>query len=179
MRRRALLGAMGTSVIGGCLGDVFRFSRGEPRFSIENDPVPAGLTATLSAKLISPETTNRPPRIRVTFEYTGEEDGTVGFTYPGPFADTVAAGSDGAKLVLKYEATADDHHDDCWWATDTYGHGVTERRRFGPGDDADVEWEVLTHEESDACYPSGSYRFSDRYRTDENAYEWGFRLRIR
>ncbi|WP_423744458.1 hypothetical protein V5735_16215 (plasmid) [Haladaptatus sp. SPP-AMP-3] len=179
MRRRALLGAVGTSVTAGCLGDVLHLSRGESGFSIENDPVPADFPATLSARLLSDETAAHPPRIRVDFEYTGDEPRTVRFNYPGPFADTLAAGPDGSKLVLEYEAERGSHHDGCWWTTPSTGRGATEHRRFSSGDEAHVEWDVLTHEESDTCYPSGRYRFVDRYYVDDSTYEWGFRLRIR
>lgn len=179
MRRRALLGAMGSGAIAGCLGTVIDHSKGGSRFSIENDPVSDDLPATFSANVLTGATADHAPRIRVVFEYTGAVARTVRFTYPGPFADTLATAADDAELVLKYEVTADDRYDGCWWASTSYDPSATDRRRFDPGERTDVEWVVLTHERSESCYPPGRYRFEDTYHVDGTEYEWGFWLRIR
>ena len=178
MRRRALLGALGTSVAAGCVGDIRHDMRGESRFTIDNDPVPEDFPAMFSADVLGGLTASHPPRIRVRFEYTGDEERTFQFTYPGPFADIIGTAADGSKLVLKYEADSNDRRDDCWKTETPSDRTAVEHRKFHSGGKAHVEWSVLTHETMDACYPSGSYRFEDVYHVDGGAYEWGFHLHL-
>ncbi len=179
MRRRALLSTLGTSVTAGCLGNYLHLSRGESRFSIDNDLVPEDFPATLSADILFGLTAKHPPRIRIGFEYTGDESRTFQFNYPGPFGDRNGTAAENSKLVLKYEVNSDDHHDDCWWTEASYNRTAVEHQRFDTGDKAHVEWSVLTHESMDTCYPSGSYRFEDEYLVDGGTYEWGFHLNVR
>lgn len=178
MRRRALLGTLGTSVTAGCLGNILHDTREVSRFTIDNDSVPEKFPAALSAELLSEPTAEHPARIRVRFEYTGDEPRSFRFSYPAPFADVLGIAANGSKLVLKYEGDPGDHHDGCWWSKMSYGGTATENRRFDPDEGAHVEWSVLTHEAMETCYPSGSYRFEDEYTVAGRAYEWGFHLNV-
>jgi hypothetical protein len=113
MQRLAVLGALAASATAGCLGGFLDSSSDGAQFSIETDPVPDGLPATLSAELVSSATPEHPPRLRVDFECTADEPGMFRFGYPGPFADTVSAATDGSKLVLEYGTQSDDRCDSC------------------------------------------------------------------
>ncbi|WP_227353980.1 hypothetical protein [Haladaptatus salinisoli] len=179
MQRRAVLGALAASATAGCLGGVLDIASDGARLSLETDPVPDGLPATLSAELVSTATPEHPPRLRVGFECTADEPRTFRFSYPGPFADAVSTATDGSRLVFEYETESNDRRDGCWRSTGSGGWGAVERRTLVPGERTGIEWSVLNHSGNESCFPPGRYRFEDRYGVDGETYEWGFRLRIR
>ncbi|WP_435154585.1 hypothetical protein [Haladaptatus sp. DFWS20] len=95
MRRRALLGAMGTSATAGRIGSILGFSSKRPRFTIEPDSIPDWLPAALDTNLVREVTETHPTKIRVAFECTADDARTFRFGYPCPFADTVGVGKTG------------------------------------------------------------------------------------
>ncbi|GAA0229867.1 hypothetical protein ACFFQF_13555 [Haladaptatus pallidirubidus] len=117
--------------------------------------------------------------LRVTFECTAESERTIRFGYPSPFSDVVSAELNGSKLVLQYKPDSDDRRDECWQSGRLGGRGTTERRTLEPGEKSHVERAVLSHAKNESCFPSGRYRFEDQYGVDDEAYRWGFWLRIR
>ncbi|WP_458188486.1 hypothetical protein [Haladaptatus sp. NG-WS-4] len=148
-------------------------------FSIDSDPVPDGLPATVTADLLATETAKQLPRIRVRFECTADEARTFRFGYPDPFADTTSVVDDGAKLLLQYEATSDDRRSGCWKTRNLAGQDAVEYRTLAPGERTHVEWSVLNHAKNEACFPDGRYRFEDQYGVGGETYAWGFLFKVR
>ncbi|SIR21154.1 hypothetical protein SAMN05421858_1843 [Haladaptatus litoreus] len=179
MRRRAVLSTLATGTTAGCIGGILGLSSDDSRFSIENDSVPDGLPATLSATLVSGATAEHPPMLRVTFECTAKFEQTIRFGYPSPFSDVVSADTDGSRLVLQYKPDSNDRRDGCWQSGHLGGRGTTERQTLEPGEKSQVEWAVLNYAKNESCFPSGRYRFEDQYSVGGKTYSWGFWFRVR
>ena len=198
---RATAGSIACGALAGCTSGPLR-----RRYRVESDPVPPALNAAIEAQAILTPNRSHPLVVRITFasradeptEYAIEGDGRF------PFGRAVAANTDPveplvpeggtppptetdrdrdpARVVVAPRGQSQERVDDCWrWTggSDGDGDAVT----LAPGGSTAVEYAVLNHPENEACYPLGTYRFTQTYLVGSSGatsetVPWGFSLAI-
>lgn len=201
MRRRTALRALGASALvsatAGCLGtrvpdslsvdretttaaDALRTVRVSDSDATP-DSVDAAFSVTVRRSIVTPE---RTAEIRVGFANQGETTAAYSFGDYPPFTTVRSVESDPAVLLLSPDGTYERSSPTCWRPADAPSigaDGLAEQVTLDPDGSVHRDAELWGSPENapDACLPTGTFRFENRYRFAEtDPFVWGFTLEI-
>ncbi len=123
-------------------------------------------------------TEERPAQLRVSVTNVGDGDHTIQTNNWGlPFPARAGKAIDGdEKLVLSTDGDAE-YRDDCWRDYPKTSPRI-DTKTLSPDETVSATYALVNGMETAACWPSGKYRFSQRYEVDPEGdgteYDWWF-----
>ena len=127
-------------------------------------------------------TGDHPARLQVSLTNADDTEHTIRTNNSGlPFPSRVGKAVEGdATLVLSPDGDAE-RRDGCWRAYPKTLPTV-ETKTLSPGETLSATYALVNHMDTDTCWPTGSYRFSQQYEVDPEAgrveYDWWFAVSV-
>jgi hypothetical protein len=128
----------------------------------------------------------KPPVVRISVQNVDNEMHTIRIPNKGfPFATPLPDGAGAGRTIVLDERIPSNRNGDCWT-----GRGITlpasSEATLFPGEKRSDEYAVMTlttDDETAACWPPGSYTFTEHYgldpeESDSPGIEWGFTLAV-